>query len=210
MPNPQWTTELGCLRPCGTAWTSRGDLRDKWIVDFGMDRPKGRIWYEAPFRARSGKRKPLGDEEQAVTSYRNYWWLLGEPIPKLRKALGRPRPIYRQRRTSSKHRLSSWMDARILADRPDLVVFARDDDTTFGFLQSTAPPTVDVSVSARCLGVGNDQLYAIHCFFETFPFPGRLTPDVACQAYASDPRAKRIAAAAKRLNDMRENWLESA
>ena len=43
--------------------------------------------------------------------------------------------------------------------------------------------------------------------FETFPFPDGLTPDVPAEAYADDPRAKRISAAARRLNELRESWL---
>ena len=43
--------------------------------------------------------------------------------------------------------------------------------------------------------------------FETFPFPEGLTPDIPADAYADDPRAQRIAAAARRLNELREAWL---
>ena len=43
--------------------------------------------------------------------------------------------------------------------------------------------------------------------FETFPFPEGLTPNIPAAAYAADPRAKAIAAAAARLNELRENWL---
>ena len=43
--------------------------------------------------------------------------------------------------------------------------------------------------------------------FETFPFPEGLTPNIPAKDYADDPRAQRIAAAAKRLNELREAWL---
>jgi type II restriction/modification system DNA methylase subunit YeeA len=43
--------------------------------------------------------------------------------------------------------------------------------------------------------------------FETFPFPEGLTPDRPAEAYAADPRAMAIAAAARRLNELREAWL---
>lgn len=46
--------------------------------------------------------------------------------------------------------------------------------------------------------------------FETFPFPEGLTPDIPAAAYAGDPRAQAIAAAAARLNELRENWLNPA
>ena len=43
--------------------------------------------------------------------------------------------------------------------------------------------------------------------FETFPFPAGLTPNIPAADYADDPRAKRIAAAAKKLDDLRRAWL---
>jgi type II restriction/modification system DNA methylase subunit YeeA len=41
----------------------------------------------------------------------------------------------------------------------------------------------------------------------TFPFPEGLTPNIPAANYAADPRAQKIAAAAARLNEFRENWL---
>ncbi len=41
----------------------------------------------------------------------------------------------------------------------------------------------------------------------TYPFPDGLTPDLPASRYASDDRAVRIADAARRLNELRENWL---
>ena len=43
--------------------------------------------------------------------------------------------------------------------------------------------------------------------FETFPFPTGLTPNIPAADYADDPRAQAIAEAARRLNELRENWL---
>jgi type II restriction/modification system DNA methylase subunit YeeA len=43
--------------------------------------------------------------------------------------------------------------------------------------------------------------------FETFPFPERLTPNRPAGEYADDPRAVAIAEAARRLNQLREAWL---
>lgn len=57
------------------------------------------------------------------------------------------------------------------------------------------------------LGVGNDPRYTPSTTFETFPFPEGLTPDVPAAAYANDTSAQAIAAAAERLNTLRENWL---
>jgi hypothetical protein len=43
--------------------------------------------------------------------------------------------------------------------------------------------------------------------FETFPFPEGLTPNVPAKDYADDPRAIPIAKAAKRLDELRNAWL---
>ena len=54
-------------------------------------------------------------------------------------------------------------------------------------------------------GAGNDPRYTPSTTFETFPFPEGLTPNIPATAYANDPSA--IATTAKRLNDLRESWL---
>ena len=56
-------------------------------------------------------------------------------------------------------------------------------------------------------GVGNDPEYMHTLCFETFPFPAGLTPDIPAADCADDPRAQAIAEAARRLNELRENWL---
>ncbi len=55
--------------------------------------------------------------------------------------------------------------------------------------------------------MGNDPRYTISRSFETFPFPEGLTPDIPAAEYADDSRAQAITAAAVRLNELRENWL---
>ncbi len=60
------------------------------------------------------------------------------------------------------------------------------------------------------IGAGNDPTYTPTSTFETYPFPEALTPNIPAADYASDPRAQAIAAAAERLNELRENWLNPA
>ena len=43
--------------------------------------------------------------------------------------------------------------------------------------------------------------------FSTFPFPEGLTPNIPAKNYASDPHAVAIAKAAKRLDELRNAWL---
>jgi hypothetical protein len=58
------------------------------------------------------------------------------------------------------------------------------------------------------MGAGNQRRYNREAIYDTFPFPDGLTPDIA--DYAADSRATAISAAAARLNDLHENWLNPA
>ena len=49
--------------------------------------------------------------------------------------------------------------------------------------------------------------YTSSTTFRTFPFPEGLTPNIPAADYADDPRAVAIAAAARRLDELREAWL---
>lgn len=108
----------------------------------------------------------------------------------------------------AKHRLFVWLPPSTLPDC-QLVVVARDDDTTFGVLHSRLHELWALRMGTF-LGVGNDPRYTPSTTFETFPFPEGLTPDIPAADYAGDPRAQAIAAAAARLNELRESWLNPA
>lgn len=107
--------------------------------------------------------------------------------------------------TVTKHRVFSYVAMAICADH-QLIAIARDDDTTFGVLHSRFHETWSLRLGTW-LGVGNDPRYTPTTTFETFPFPEGLTPDIPAADYADDPRAQRIAAAAKRLDVLRTAWL---
>lgn len=52
-----------------------------------------------------------------------------------------------------------------------------------------------------------DQQPPTSVITETFPFPAGLTPNIPAKDYADDPRAIAIASAAKRLDELRNAWL---
>ena len=107
--------------------------------------------------------------------------------------------------TVAKHRLFVWLDARICPDH-QLIVVARDDDTTFGVLHSRFHEAWSLRLGTW-LGKGNDPRYTPTTTFETFPFPEGLSPDVPAAGYADDPRAVEIGEAARRLVALRDRWL---
>jgi type II restriction/modification system DNA methylase subunit YeeA len=105
----------------------------------------------------------------------------------------------------AKFRLFVWAPAKVVPDSR-VVVIARDDDTAFGILHSRFHELWSLALGGWH-GVGNDPQYTPSLGFETFPFPAGLTPDIPAADYANDPRAIAIAAAATKLNTLRENWL---
>ena len=108
----------------------------------------------------------------------------------------------------AKHRIFVWTDSKVLADSATIAI-ARDDDTTFGILHSRFHEVWSLRLGTW-LGVGNDPRYTPTTTFETFPFPEGLTPNIPGKRYANDPRAMAIAKAARRLDELRNAWLNPA
>ncbi|MBU1281149.1 MAG: class I SAM-dependent DNA methyltransferase [Alphaproteobacteria bacterium] len=215
--NPNGRGNAEVLRPWSNGMDVTRRPTGQWIVDFGTEMTEAdAALYEAPFthlrlaidkenteRAEAGKPLLRGREIRALDG----WWLHQRPRPEMRKGLkGLERYILSPR--VSKYRLFAWVEAATLADSA-IIAIARDDDTTFGILHSTFHEIWSLRMGTF-LGVGNDPRYTPSTTFETFPFPEGLTPNIPAVDYADDPRAVKIAAAAARLNELRENWLNPA
>lgn len=111
--------------------------------------------------------KPERDQNNRAT-YRDNWWLFGEPRRELRPALaGLPRYIATVE--TAKHRTFQFLDAGILPDNM-LIAIASNDAFHLGVLSSRAHIVWALAVGGR-LGVGNDPRYNKSRCFETFPFP---------------------------------------
>ncbi|MEZ5720979.1 MAG: type IIL restriction-modification enzyme MmeI [Paracoccaceae bacterium] len=105
----------------------------------------------------------------------------------------------------AKYRSFVWVSNGVVPDSACIAV-ARDDDTTFGILHSRFHELWSLRLCTY-LGVGNDPRYTPSTTFETFAFPEGLTPNISAADYAADPHAQSIAAAAVRLNKLRDAWL---
>jgi len=191
LPNPNGRPNSDVLRPIynGSDVTSR--YADRWVIDFGptMGEDEAAL-YEAPFAHVVEHVKPVrltnNRKSRAV-----HWWRHGETRPGLRSKLnGLSRYIATVE--TAKHRIFVWLPASVAAEHK-LVVIPRDDDETFGLLSSRFHVVWAVSAGGR-LGVGNDPVYTTSKCFDPYPFP-----------YGKNAEA--IAAAARRLNELRENWL---
>ncbi|PEQ12996.1 SAM-dependent methyltransferase [Novosphingobium sp. PC22D] len=201
--NPHGRRNVDVLFPLlnGSDITRR--TSDRWIINFGERSETESALYEAPFEFVREIVKPLR-EKNRDQGRRENWWRLGrsgrelvESSLKLSRAIFTPRV--------AKHRIFIWALPKVLPDSR-VAIICRDDDTTFGILHSRFHELWSLALGGWH-GVGNDPQYTPSIGFETFPFPEGLTPDVPAADYADDPRAQEIAAAATRLNELRENWL---
>jgi type II restriction/modification system DNA methylase subunit YeeA len=203
-PNPHGRPNSDVLKPSWNGLDVTRRPRDGWIIDFGVGVTEAQAaLYEKPFDHVVRHVKPEREKNNREV-YRRYWWRHGEPRVAMRAAL-KSLPRYIATPHVAKHRLFVWLPTNVLPDKM-LIVIARDDDTTFGILQSRFHELWALRL-CTWLGVGNDPRYTPTTTFETFPFPEGLTPDLPAADYAADPRAQAIAQAARRLNELRENWL---
>ena len=176
-----------------------GRPRDGWIIDFGVNMSQEEAaLYQPPFEHVVENVKPLRDKTRRKRT-RERWWIHGEARPGLRKATRGLRRLIVTPEVA-KHRVFVWMDTDTVPDHK-LHVIARDDDYSFGVLQSRAH---EAWTLAQCswIGVGNDPSYSSSRTFETFPFPwppGKEPKD--------DPRVEAIAEAARELVKKRDAWL---
>jgi type II restriction/modification system DNA methylase subunit YeeA len=192
-----------------TPWLNGMDVTRRpagnWIIDFGTAMPiEDAMLYEAPFAIVEQRVKPMREEVRR-SNHRERWWIHGEARPGMRKALAKASSYIATPRVA-KHRVFVRLPATILPDC-QLVVIARDDDTSFGILHSRFHELWSLRMGTS---LEDRPRYTPSTTFETFPFPEGLTPDIPAADYADDPRARAIAAAAARLNELRENWLNPA
>lgn len=202
--NPNGAPNSDVLAPCVNSSDLMGRNSDEWAVDFpeAMSEAQASL-YEQPFAHVEMNVKPTRVGARASRAG-GRWWIHHCSRPEFRSALGiQTRYIATPR--VAKHRVFVWLHARVL---PDTRVFAiaRSDDTTFGILHSTIHEKWTLA-TCSWHGIGNDPTYNAAECFETFPFPSGLTPNIPASEYADNPLARRIADAARRLSELRENWL---
>ena len=202
--NPNGRPNADVLKP----WTNGMDVvrrpTGKWVVDFGWEMSQAEAaLYESPFAYVAENVRPTRQKNRD-NKLRDFWWRHERLRPAMWEALdGLSRYIATP--TVAKHRLFVWLDARICPDH-QLIVIARDDDTTFGILHSRFHEIWSLRLGTW-LGKGNDPRYTPTTTFETFPFPEGLSPDIPAADYADNPHAVAIAEAARRLTELRDRWL---
>ena len=200
--NPNGRPNADVLKP----WVNGMDLTrrpaGKWIVDFGWEMTEAdAALYEAPFSHVREHVWPMRQRNRRE-AYRVNWWRHVEPRQGMWQALeGKSRCIVTP--TVSKHRLFAWFDTSVCPDH-QLIVIARDDDVTFGILHSRFHEAWSLRLGTS---LEDRPRYTPTTTFETFPFPEGLSPDIPAADYADDHRAVAISAAARRLVELRNRWL---
>lgn len=205
-PNPNGRSNREVLRP----WMNGLDItrrpRGMWIIDFGCDTSlHDAALFEKPLEFVRMNVKPDRDKNKRE-AYRQRWWIHVEPRPEMRESL---KNLSRSLATArvTKHRLFVWILTHVLPDC-QVFVFARDDDYFFGVLHSAIHERWSRRLGTQLREAESGCRYTPTTCFETFPFPPLAAGIVRdCDDSAAKPFRDRIAAAAAKLNELRENWL---
>lgn len=199
--NPNGRPNSDVVRP----WRNGQDIvqsqKYMWLVDFmEFDEPTA-TFYQEPFELLKKVLKPVRTQNRD-RQRRELWWRPGRSGEDIRSALELTARYIATPRLA-KHRLFVWLHTVVIPDC-QVVAIARDDDTTFGILHSRFHEAWSLKLGTS---LEDRPRYTPTTTFETYPFPEGLTPNIPAADYAADPHAIRIAAAAKRLDELRRNWL---
>ncbi len=177
-----------------------GTPRNMLVIDlFGLTALEVRQRYPTVYQWVLERVKPERAQNNRAT-YRNNWWIFGEPRRELRPALAKL-PRYIATVETAKHRTFQFLDASILPDNM-LIAIASDDAFHLGVLSSLVHAAWSLA-NGGSIGVyvGNVRYNKTRCF-ETFPFPDDdtgLTPTlrerIATLAEQIDAHRKRQQAA---------------
>ncbi len=143
-------------------------VRDAMVIDlFGLSSSEVKDKFPEVYQHVAETVKPERDQNNRP-SYRDAWWIHGEPRKSFRPALTSLKRYITTPETA-KHRFFVFLDQSILPDNA-LVNIALDDAYFLGVLSSRIHVTWALAAGGR-LGVGNDPRYNKTRCFETFPFP---------------------------------------
>ncbi len=164
----------------------------RWVIDYGVTTPlEVAVLYEGPTLHLEKFVRPFREKNNRA-HYRERWWIHAEPRPGFRSATSQL-PRYLGTARVAKHRLFVWLDSVVLPDSK-VIALAFADDFHFGILQSRVHEVW--TEATQGLHGGERPTYNPTECFETFAFP-----------HPTQEQETAIAAAAKELNELRENWL---
>jgi SAM-dependent methyltransferase len=186
------------IRPYLNGRDLTGASRKVLVIDlYGLSSEDVRSKFPEVYQWVLERVKPERDQNNRAT-YRDNWWIFGEPRKDLRVAsIGLLRYIVTVE--TAKHRVFVFLDQSILPDNK-LVAIASDDAYILGVLSSRAHVPWALAAGSW-LGFGNDPVYVKTRCFEPFPFP-----DVAAdQKLKIRTLAEQLDAHRKRQQDLHPN-----
>ena len=198
VPNPHGRSNADVLRPWMNGDDITGRSRNMWIIDFppGTTLEEAEL-YEAPFAYVAEHVRPMRATARSGDRTGVNWWMHQRPRPAMRAALA-PFGRFIAAPGLAKHRLFAWLDRQVLPDH-QIFAFARDDDYFFAVLHSRPH---ELWALAQGTQLENRPRYTPTTCFQTFPFPWPPGDEPA-----DSPLVEAIADAARRLNELREGWL---
>ncbi|MEI7902739.1 MAG: DNA methyltransferase [bacterium] len=189
-PNPHGRPNSDLLRPYLNGADLNQRSREQWTIDAtGLSLNQVTLYAE-PYSYLEQNIKPIRTSNNRQ-GYRDLWWIYAESRPAMRTAFS-DKNRYLATCMVAKHRLFVWLDS-VCVPANVVIVFAHADDLFFGLLHSRLHEVWSLRMGTR---LETRPRYTPTTCFETFPFPA-----------PTEEQSQSIAAAAKELNDLRENWL---
>ena len=139
-----------------------------FVIDFfGVSEQDARDRYPALYQRLLSEVRPFRQQNERE-SYREKWWIFGEPRQAMRQAL---RGLHRFIITpeTAKHRFFTFAPKELLPDH-SLFAIALDDAQALGILNSRVHVAWSLNAGSR-LGVGNDPRWRNERCFLPFAFP---------------------------------------
>jgi hypothetical protein len=168
--------------------------RGSWVIDlFGWQPDEVRTRFPEAYQYLLETVKPKRASNNRA-SYREQWWVFGEPRKDLRPALvGLSRFIATV--DTSKHRIFQFLPTTSVCD-DKIVIIASEDAAVLGILSSRLHVAWALGQRTR-LGQGNDPVYVKSRCFDPFPFPfmtGEKIQQIAVLAEQIDKHRKDVQA----------------
>lgn len=165
------------IRPLLNGRGFSGTFDGQMAIDFfGLSEEEARRLYPGPYQHVFENVKPERDRNNRP-SYRQRWWIFGEPRASIRPAL-KDLPRYIATVESSKHRIFQFINKDFFPDHK-LVVIASSDSFHLGVMSSAIHVQWASKAGAR-IGFGNDLVYPKSRCFDPFPFPNATEAQKVC------------------------------
>lgn len=146
-----------------------GRSRDALVIDFfGLSAEQSRQLFPEAFQHVLATVKPERDTNNRAT-YRNNWWIFGEPRGDFRPALERL-DRYVATVETAKHRIFQFVDGAVLPDNK-LICIALAEASNLAVLSSSIHHTWYRANSAMIGVFDQDAVYVKSRCFDPFPFP---------------------------------------